>query len=145
MALKYAVKVHFLGPFWSKMVHILTTLSTSWDLVFNKQHLQHSDTDVTCSYAPSATLPTQFQSEAPQVTPHVGMRLVMTWCKVLRMGEGGFSTSGSCWQISARWEVFTDDEGPSRVSQTINYGWPSLPHSCWSEVRNDAQIPAWNL
>lgn len=45
-----------------------------------------------------------------QVTQHIGMLLLMTWCKVLRIGEGGFSTSGSCWKISSQWEVFTDDE-----------------------------------
>lgn len=54
----------------------------------------------------------------PQVTQHVGTLLIMTWCKVLRMGEGGFSTS--CWEISGRWEVFTDDEGPSQMRLTNN-------------------------
>lgn len=54
----------------------------------------------------------------PQVTQHIGTLLIMTWCKVVRMGR--FSTSGSCWEISGRWEVFTDDEGPSQMRLTNN-------------------------
>lgn len=66
---------------------------------------------------------TQTLPAAPWVTQRVRMLSIMTWCKVLRMGEGGFSTSGSCCAICARWEVFTEDEGSYQMCPTNNLVW----------------------